>query len=376
MSVPFELLNAYASAVRALFAPPPLPGEDRGYAGPVSAEEIEARAEKILNLSADLTRAEREQLEDADPLQRAQSAQRLLAKAATEFEISAYLKEAGQDESDRVPLTPQRLNDRSVRTGAQVEGYLDVLTGKVQDSASQERAAAVPASLTSARQQLSTSAKDACDLIAVRAGDTAKAAFSGVLGVGLTEIAQAAGTIASVVAGSFGAAEGLSKLYTLCRDFIAKAYDSLLSLIGDELAKLIGDKAVEWIKEVKDVHLFGDWLKNAYKVATIQSDLQTRIQGSSNREPARFAEAIDDVGSLLKRFGREMDLTKKLIRGLGYLRFVPGLAGPQGLLLRAGAYSLLLVWVVFDGADYLDSPGLQLLTRVPGVPAVVATKIL
>jgi hypothetical protein len=375
MPVPSELLNAYASAVRGLFTPPPLPGEDRGYGGPSSAEEIEAHAEKILNLSGDLTRAEREQLQDADPLQRAQSAQRLLAKAATELEISAYLKEAGQDESDRVPLTRQRLNDRSVRTGAQVEGYLEILTGKVQESARLERSAAVPASLTAARQQLSTSATDACDLIGLRAGDTAKAAFSGVLGVGLTEIAQASATILSFVAGSFGAAEGLSKLYTLCRDFIAKAYDSLLSLIGDELAKLIGDKAVEWVKEVKDVHLFGDWLKSAYNVAAIKTDLQTRIQGSSG-EPARFAEAIGDVDSLTKRFGREMDLTKNLIRGLGYLRFVPGLVGPQGLLLRAGAYSLLLAWVVFDGADYLDSPGMGLLNRVPGVPAVVAAKML
>jgi hypothetical protein len=375
MPVRSELLNSYASAVRKLFAPPPLSSHDRGGAGPASAEEIEAHAREILDLSDDLTRAERVQLQDADPLQRAQSALRLLAKAATEFEISAYLKEAGQDESDHLSPTPQRLNDRSVRTGGQVEDYLEILTGTAHEPIHTQRSRALPANLTAARQQLSTSVKDACELIALRAGDTAKSAFSGVLGVGLTEIVEAAGTITSVIAGTFGAGEGLSKLYSLCRDFIAKAYNSIVSLIGDELAKLIGDKVVAWLKEVKEVHLFGDWLKNAYKVATIQAGLETQIQ-ASNRETVRFAEAVDDVGSLTKRFGQEMDLTKKLIRGIGYLRFVPGLTSPQGLLLRASAYSLLLGWVVFDGADYLDSPGMELLTRVPGIPAVVATKIL
>jgi hypothetical protein len=75
------------------------------------------------------------------------------------------------------------------------------------------------------------------------------------------------------------------------------------------------------------------------------------------------------------QFSREMNVTKKVIRGLGYLKYVPGLAGPHALVVRAGAYAILLGWIYFDGADYLDTPGQQLLTRIPGVPAVVATNL-
>src|ERR1044072_3165770 len=128
-----ELLNAYVSRVRALFAPPAV-GEDRGGAGPVAPDQIAARAEEGLKLSSDVTRAEQEQLENPDPRERSAAAQRLLAKAATELEISAYLKEAGQDEADGVPVRPERIHDRSLRSASNVEQYLAVLSGSVQPS--------------------------------------------------------------------------------------------------------------------------------------------------------------------------------------------------------------------------------------------------
>jgi hypothetical protein len=363
-----ELLDRYVSAVRALLSPPGVPGE-RGIVGPASAPEIESRAQQVLGLSNDVTRAEEVTLTSSDPTERAMAAQRLLAKAATELEISAYLKAAGEDEADGAPLSPQRLTDRSVRTTAHVEDYLDVLAGNPPPKRL-ERGAAVPPNLTVARTQLTTLAHDACDLITRRAGETGKEAFGGLLGVGLAEIGQAAGAVASIVAGSFGAGETLSRLYSLCRDFIRKMYDSLLALIGDQLAKLIGDKVVAWVNEAKDEHLFGDWLAKAYGVDEEKQALAMRIEACSAELP-RFSATSDGLGDLTRAFGRDMDLTKKLVKGLGYLKFVPGLGGPQGLLLRAAAYVLVLGWAVADGADYLDAPRMALLTRIPGVPAVV-----
>jgi hypothetical protein len=372
MAAPTELLNRYASAVRGLFEPPRVEGEDRGGAGPSSPAEIADRAENILKLSDEVTRAEREQLAGSDPGERAQAAQRLLAKSLTEMEISAYLKQAGQDEEDQVPLAP-RLHDRSVRTGSQVEDYLDILTGRAEPAPNQ-RGAAARADRDGARKLLTISAEDACEFIVTRAGEQGKAAFSGLLGVGLTEIAQAAGAIVSVVSGSFGAGPALARLYTLCRDFIAKAYDSILALVGDQLAKIMGDRIVEWVKEVKDEHLFGDWLRRTYQVQNTFDSVKAEVH-ASNAAPERLSQAGDDLGALTKRFGREMELVKKLLRAMGYLKFVPGLAGPQAVLLRGGGYCLVLAYVFFDGADYLDTPGLELLTRVPGVPAVVRARL-
>jgi len=365
---PSELLDRYVSAVRALLAPPGVPGE-RGVVGPASAAEIESRAQQVLGLSDDVTRADEATLTASDPSARAMAAQRLLAKAATELEISAYLKAAGEDVADGAPLSPQRLTDRSVRTTGNVDDYLDVLAGKPLPKPL-DRSTPVPPNIKVARTQLTTVAHDSCDLIARRAGETGKEAFGGLLGVGLTEIGQAAGAVASVVAGSFGAGETLSRLYTLCRDFIRKMYDSLLALIGDELAKLIGDKVVAWLNEAKDEHLFGDWLVKAYGVEEEKQALAIRIKASRAELP-RYSATSDGLGDLTSGFGRDMDLTKKLIKGLGYLKFVPGLGGPEGLLFRAAVYVLVLGWVVVDGADYLDAPRMALLTRIPGVPAVV-----
>jgi hypothetical protein len=363
-----ELLERYTSAVRALLTPPGIPGE-RGVVGPASPVEIVARAEEVLRLSGELVDAERAALTDSDPMTRAMASQHLLAKAATELEISAYLKAAGEDEADGAPLSAQRLTDRSIRTGGQVDEYLDVLASKPAVKGL-ERGTTVPPNLEVARSQLATAARDACDLIALHAGETANEAFGGLVGVGLADIGQAAGAAVSTIAGSLGVGGGLSRLYILCRDFTRKMYDSLLALIGDELAKLFGDKVVAWVKETKDKHLFADWLVKAYGVDGLKQTLTTKIAGTS-AELRRFSDTCDRLSDLTGRFGREMELTKKLTKALGYLKFVPGIGGPEGLLFRAAAYVLVLGWAVVDGADYLDAPRLALLARVPGVPTVV-----
>lgn len=363
-----ELLDQYVSAVRSLLTPPGVTTE-RGLAGPMSAADIETHALTVLSLSDDLTQAERAALADSDPATRAAANQRLLAKAATELEIAAYLKAAGEDEADGAPFSAQRLTDRSVRTAGHVDEYLDVLARKPA-AKTLERGRAVPANLEVARPELSTTASDACDLITQRAGEMGKDAFNGLLGVGLAEIGQAAGAIAIALAGSFGVAEGLSKLYALCRDFIRKVYDSLLALIGDELAKLIGDKVVAWVKEITDKDMFGPWLARLYGVDREKTALATRI-AASNADLPRYSATGDSLQDLTERFGREMALTKKLTKGLGYLKYVPGLGGPEGLLVRAAAYVLVLGWVIVDGADYLDAERMELLSRIPGVPVVV-----
>jgi hypothetical protein len=375
MAAPTELLNTYVSRVRSLFSPPTALGEDRGAGGPASSEEIAARAQDILEVSADLTRAEQEQLADPDPLQRSMSAERLLAKAATELEISAYLKEPGRDEEDRVPQRPDRLHDRGIRSAGQVEDFLEILTGNATGAAAMNRGAAIPSSLEVARQQLSTESDDACDLIVRLAGETGKPAFAGLLGLGLTDLAQAAGTVISSLAGTLGVGAGLTKLYDLCRDFVVKAYQSILALIGDDLAKKLTEKLEEWLKGITGQHLFGDWLRDhAYKVNDTKSVTKTMIRASNSTLP-KYALAIDAIHVLTGRFDREMGVTKKLIRGLGFVKYLPGVAGPQALLLQAGGYGLILAWIYYDGADYLDTPGQQLLTRIPGVPAIVATSL-
>jgi hypothetical protein len=370
MPAHLELRQSYVSAVRSLLTPPGAPA-DRGGVGPASPEEIEARAREVLGLSNELASVERDRLKAADPKERALAAQHLLAKAATELQIGAYLREAGDDEAARAPPSRQSLTERSGGTRANVSEYLKIILA--DEPATPPSVSRAGAEIIN-KKQLTESAGGACDLIAKRAGETAKNALDGLMGVGLAEIGQAAGAVASVVAGSLGADGVLSRLYALCRDFVKNVFDSVVSLIGDQLAKMIGDKAVEWIKDVKDQHLFADWLAKAYGVEAIKTDLGVAID-KSQAEPSRFSAAEADLDQLTDRFDRDMNLTDKLIGGLGWLRWLPGASGPQGLLIRGAAYLLLIAWAVLDGGDYLDSRNLDLIKRVPGVPSVVATRI-
>jgi hypothetical protein len=364
--------DQYASAVRALLLPPGVAGE-RGIVGAASAAEIESRSSLVLSLSDDLTRAQQAALADADPLTRARANQRLLAKAATELEISAYLKEAGDDQATGAPLATPALADRSAQTLGRVEAHLRVLAGAAVGQGAERGRSAAP-DLPSARVQLITSVGDACDQVAQRAGDSGKKAFESLLSVGLTEIGAAAGALAAGAAGVLGVGESFGRLYDLCRDFIKKMYDTLLALIGDQVAKLLGDKIAEWVKDAKDNHVFGDWLAKAYGVDDLKKTLATTI-AASGAELTRFSGASDKLDDLVANFGSDMDLTDKVTNYLGYLKFVPGLGGPHGLLFRAAAYCLVLGWAVLDGADYLDAGRMDLINRIPGVRSAVVHEI-
>ena len=378
--------QAYADGVRVLFAPSPSGGHsdgapsgaptgERGGRGPASPEELAGQADRLAPLSAELTQAASARLTDADPAVRAQASTQLLAKALTDLEISAHLLQAAEDEEDGLAWTEGAGTERSAGGLGATEERLSILLGEFETGLGLvERGAAAPRDLPTARVALSNAVEDALDLISQRAGRTGQAALGGLLGLGVAQVAQAAGVVGLDIARSLGQAEKVTHLYNLFRDFAVKAYDSLIALLGEQLARTAAQKMVEWFEEIKEGEQFGKLLERLYETQQTGQELgQLVVQSRVDLD--KFTAAVQRVDGLEASFAQQIDLSEKLLQGLKYLSFVPAAALPQGRLLMAAAYIVLGAYVVWAGGDYVDARHLERLDRVPGVRHIVETHL-
>jgi hypothetical protein len=362
--------QAYADGVRVLFAPSGAPTGERGGQGPASPEELAGQAERLAPLSAELTRAASVRLTDADPAVRAQASAQLLTKALTDLEISAHLLQAAEDEEDGLAWTGGEGTERSAGGLGATEERLSILLGEVEAGQGSEVERGGPRDLPTARVALSNAVEDALDLISQRASKTGQAALGGLLGLGVAQVAQAAGVVGLDIARSLGQAEKVTRLYNLFRDFAVKAYDSLIALLGEQLAQTAAQKVVEWFEQIKEGEQFAKLLEQLYETQRTGQELG-QLVAQSPADLVKFTAATQHVDGLEASFARQIDLSEKLLQGLKYLSFVPAAALPQGRLLMAAAYIVLGAYVVLAGGDYVDARRLERLGRVPGVRQVV-----
>jgi hypothetical protein len=366
---------AYADGVRVLFAPSDAPTGERGGLGPASPDELAEQAERLAPLSAELTRAAAAGLADADPAVRAQSSTQLLAKALTDLEIGLYLLQAAEDEEYQIAWTGGPGTERSRGGLGATDEHLNLLLGVGGAGPGEiERGGNVPRDVPTARVMLSDSIADALDLISERASKTGQAALGGLLGLGVAEVAQAAGAVGMDLAQALGQADKVTRLYNLFRDFALKAYDSLVALLGQQLARTAAQQVVEWFEQVKEGEQFGKLLERLYETDQTRRDLGRLVDGSQAGLDSLMT-AIQRVDGLDAAFGQQADLSAKLLRGLKVLSLVPATALPQGRLLMAAAYVVLGAYVVLAGGDYVDARRLERLGRVPGVRQVVETHL-
>jgi hypothetical protein len=363
--------QAYADGVRVLFAPSGAPTGERGRWGPASPGELVEQAEQLAPLSAELTQAASARLADADPAVRAQASTQLLAKALTDLEIGLYLLQAAEDEEYRIAWAGGPGTERSRGGLGATAERLDLLLGEGEAvPAAVERGEQVPRNVRAARVMLSDAIVDALDLISGRASKTGQAALSGLLGLGGGEVAQVAGAVGMDFAQALGQADKVTQLYNLFRDFALEVYDSLVALLGQQLAQTAAQRVVEWFEEFKEGEQFARLLERLYETDQTRRDLG-RLVAESRANLESFTAAIQRVDGLDAAFGQQADLAEKLLRGLKVLALVPVAALPQGRLLIAAAYVVLGAYVVLAGGDYVDARRLERLGRVPGVRQVV-----
>jgi hypothetical protein len=187
-------------------------------------------------------------------------------------------------------------------------------------------------------------------------------------------VVQAAGVVGMDIAQALGQAEKVTRLYNLFRDYAVQAYETLVTLLGPQLAQTVAQQVVEWVEEVKEGEQFGKLLERLYQ--TEQTSQQVRqLVTDSEAELVAFVATLEKVDGLDEDFKQKIDLSEKLLKVLKFLALVPAAALPQGRLLTAAAYLVLGGYVVLAGADYVDAQRLERLDRVPGVRQVVETNL-
>ncbi len=367
--------RAYVEGVRALFTPATLPAGERGAGGPGLAEGLAGRAEELSSLSAELNAAAELQLADADPAVRTQASTQLLAKALTDLEISAYLYQAAADEEQGIGAEEVVGAERTLVDLRDLEDRLALLLGEAEFRLRvAERGEIAPSDVPSARVELSNAVVDALALISERAARTGQTALTGLLGLGVSELAQAAGVVGLDIANALGYGEKYSRLYTSFRDFAVQSYDSLLTLLGRQLAQTAAQKVLDWLDKLRQGELFGELLERLFETQPT-GQVVRQVVAESQAELDTFVHSIESVDGLNERYRQQTELSEKILRALAFIGTLPLAVLPHPKVLLGAAYILVAAYVILCGADYVDAPQLKLLNRVPGVRQLVEASL-
>ena len=325
-------------------------------------------------MSADLTATTAAQLTHDDVAVRAEASIKLLAQAMTDLEISTYLLRAAQDEEQAPSFQVER--ERGAAAPVDVEPYLQLLLREpgTVDKVTLRAAPSLPADLPAARIQLAGTVEDALTLIRDRAAKTGQAALGGLLGLGVGQVAKAAGVVGLDIVQALGQAEKVTRLYNLFREFALNTYNSLVALLGPTLAQTAANQVLAWVNDMASGKQFGKLLDQLYETSKTEQHLK-QVMDSSQASPEKFVTAFQGVDKLNGQYQQQIGLIEKLLRGLRLLGSVPVAALPQGTLLLAATYIVLGGYVILAGADYVDAQKLAGLGRVPGVRKVVESNL-
>lgn len=368
-----DVAQAYAANVRALFAPPASKQRERGIgAATWSPSELADQAERLAPISSQLTVEAGNKLAAEDISERVEASNQLLAKALTDLTVSARLFEAAEDADSQAPGGRTARSERSIISAP--DEMLQIILGAGAMISRRERVGARALSSTEAREALSETLEDTIDLISKRTATAGQSALTGLFGIGLVQVGQAAGLVGQSVAEAFGQAEKLSRLYALCRDFALKAYDSMLALLGPVVARAAGQQVLDWLAQVKEAEFIGQFLEKLYRTQETQAALLVIVR-TSEASGDKFVSATADVDQLGEQYARQTALIEKLLKGLKFLGGIPAAVLPYGTLLLGGAYIAIMAYLVFNGADYLDADRLAFLNRVQGIRQVIETNL-
>jgi hypothetical protein len=172
------------------------------------------------------------------------------------------------------------------------------------------------------------------------------------------------------IAELLGQAEKVTRLYNAFRDFLNRAYESLIELLGRQLAQTSAEQVLEWVNELKEGASLNTILENFYETQQTFQNLQ-KLVTASQAQLEQFIAAIQRVSTLDSAYRKQITWAKKVLQALKWFGTLSTAVLPQGQLVLATFFITLGSYIILVGADYVDSPNLTLLNCVPGVRRVV-----
>ena len=422
-----ELAKQYAEGVLALMMPMSTQATHVSQRGITIAsyQAVATQARQLLAVSTQLTAAAAERLTSSNPQLRVEVQLQMLAKALTDIALSQQLLDAAEDE--KVGIGPQVAGASRTASLFDVNGYLKVVVNGFSARSSSQggsRSGGGPnyafasttgftpanpapdygyapagapaegyggaavleapamigetsaqAEVKSAKYSLADAVGETLSSVIEQTSTQGQAAFRGLVSIGLFNLGKAASVVGADIAKYLGYGAEVSDLYRLVNEYVGRAHETILTLLGRELSGLAIEKALDFFNTLKDGSLLGELLEKLYETHKTRADLAQVVQQSAADLPS-YAKAAEGLTQLREQFGSIMEFVGKLIKGLRFVGMIPAAAMPQAQLVMSASHAVLFTYIILAGADFADSQRIKMLNRVPGVRDLITTNLL
>ncbi len=381
-----DLAQQYADRVLALMMPMSAQAshvsQRGGGVAVMSPSAVAAQARQMLPMSAQLIQAGAEKLTAAHPQERIEVQLQLLAKALTDLAISQQLLDCADDE--KLGIMPQLAGASRSASMFDVSTYLRVLVNgmpahprqsALRPDRSPELINEIATTAQAARFALGESIAAALDTVLSQTAAQGQAAFRGLLSIGVYQLGKATAIVGTDIAKVLGYGAGISELYKLVNEYVGKAYETIVTLLGRELSSLAVERAMDFFEALKDGALLGDLLERLFETQQTRADLRKLID-ESDSDAQSYNRTTEELNKLIEQFRSIMDFVEKVLTGLKFVGMIPAAAMPQAQLVMSATHAALFAFIVLTGADFADAPRVKMLNRVPGVRELVATSMM
>jgi hypothetical protein len=194
------------------------------------------------------------------------------------------------------------------------------------------------------------------------------------VGIGLYNLSKAASIVGTDIAKLLGYGAEMSELYRLVNEYVGKAHETILTLLGRELSSVAVEKALDFFNALKDGGLLIDLLEKLFETQQTRAAVSQTIE-SSGADVVAYNRTLEELDTLTEQFRSIMDFVSKLLIGLKFVGMIPAAAMPQAQLVMSASHAVLFTYIVLAGADFADSPRIKMLNRVPGIRDLVTANL-
>jgi hypothetical protein len=346
-----EAWAEYRGAIGALYETHPDAIAERGSAQITASDDLEARADAVVERSEQLAREAAVGLESERQDVRELAELQLVAAAALDLIVADDL--VGQADGQQV-TEPERGSTLPAAT-AELFAVLDApqsagIAGVLGDESQIERGGD-PSDPVAAKQRLLESVKTTIDDIVTDAGKGGSAIVTGVLELPAAPLAEAASAALHEVLGQIG--DNVSRLIQRAVRLVVKAIEKLFAILGKETEREAREEAAEWMKKLKEGEILGSVLAFLYEPDRLKQEVEAGLADSSADADA-FNKRVHELERLSDRFGKQRKIVQWLARGLALIRkWLFGIQ-PWGPVAAVGAHLVAFGYIVYLGGDYVD----------------------
>lgn len=372
MSTPSHqaLADQFAQDVQALLSTPPAV---RGKRSATHAAALAERADRLADVASQLSAQTAAYLAADDPAVRLGVEQHLLAQAAANLAVADRLMEAAAAQGEVEGKAPGRRPTTAAADG-DLAAALAVLSTPLAEAGAAltpRRPTGRPAATSATQEELLAAVDQTIDAITAGTADLSRDVLTGLLGLDLALLRQAAGMVSQELAELVQriSEEGF-RLLSKAVAFVVQAYDNLLAALGQEVTSEMRQFLADWLEQLRQGEALTGLLDALFEVAKTQARVRSAVE-SSSASPVVLGQVRGAVAALPQSFAARTRLAGQILAGLGLLKRIPAARLPAVELAVAATYIGLLGYGLFVGADYVDAPRLERLGRVPGVARVV-----